>query len=109
MANVIEINDDTFEKEVINSDIPAILDLGAEWCMPCKMMEPVIEEMAKEFKGKIKICKVNIDENTKTAMALTVMNIPTMIFFKNGQEMGRVVGVVSKRDFLKKIEELFNG
>ena len=109
MENIIEVSDATFEKEIINSDIPAILDFGAEWCMPCKMIEPIVAEIAKEFEGKIKFCKVNVDENTKTATDLTVMNIPTMVFFKSGQEVGRVVGLTSKRDLVKKIEELFNG
>ena len=108
MANVMEVTDNTFEKEVIESGIPAIVDFWAEWCMPCKIMEPVIGEIAKEFEGKIKISKINVDENTETATDLTVMNIPTLIFFKDGREAGRVTGVVSKKELLKKIEELFN-
>ncbi len=108
MANIMEVTDNTFEKEVIESGIPAIVDFWAEWCMPCKIMEPVIGEIAKEFEGKIKIGKINVDENTETATDLTVMNIPTLIFFKGGREAGRVTGVVSKKELLKKIEELFN-
>ena len=108
MANVIEVTDDTFEKEVIESGIPVILDFGAEWCMPCKIIEPLIDEIAKEFEGKVKIGKINVDENTGIATDLTVMNIPTLVFFKGGRETGRVIGVVSKRDLLNKIEELFN-
>lgn len=108
MANVIEITDSTFKSEIRKSDLPAIVDFWAEWCMPCKVMSPVIDEIAKEFEGKIKIGKINVDENTQTATDLTVMNIPTLVFFKSGEEAGRVTGVVQKKDLLKKITELFN-
>ena len=107
MASVVEVTDSTFEAEIIKSDIPAIVDFWAEWCMPCKMMTPVMDEIAKEFDGKIKVTKINVDENNKMAADLTVMNIPTFIFFKDGQQAGRVSGVVSKKDLIKKIEELF--
>ncbi len=108
MEHVLEVTDSTFEKEVVKSDIPAIVDFWAEWCVPCKMIAPVVDEIAKEFKGRIKIVKLNVDDNTKTATDLTVMNIPTLLFFKDGREAGRVSGVVSKRDLLKKIKELFH-
>lgn len=108
MANVVEITDDTFESEIIKSDIPAIVDFWADWCMPCKTMAPVIDEIAKEFSGKIKIAKINVDENHKMATDLTVMNIPTLIFFKGGQQLNRISGVLSKKDLLKKIEEIFS-
>lgn len=108
MANVVEITDDTFESEIIKSNTPAIVDFWAEWCMPCKAMAPVVEEIAGELSGKVKVGKINVDENTKIATNLTVMNIPTFVFFKDGKEVGRLAGAVSKKELLKKISELFN-
>lgn len=108
MASVIEITDNTFESEIIKSNIPAIVDFWAEWCMPCKAMTPLIDEIAKEFEGMIKVGKINIDENTGIATDLTVMNIPTLVFFKDGKETGRATGVISKKDLVKKVTELFD-
>ena len=108
MANVIQVTDSTFEKEVVRSETPAIVDFWAEWCMPCKALAPVVDELAKELDGKIKFSKIDIDDNTRTATRLEVMSIPTLVFFKGGKEEGRVSGVVSKKDLLKKISELFN-
>jgi thioredoxin 1 len=107
MAKAVEVTDNTFEKEIVKSDIPAIVDFWAEWCMPCKTMSPIIDEIAKEFDGKVKIGKINVDENTQIATDLTVMNIPTLLFFKGGKEVGRAVGVVSKKDVIRKVSELF--
>ena len=108
MANVIEVNDETFEQEIIKSGIPTIVDFWAQWCMPCKVIGPIIEELAGEMSGKIKVCKINIDDNTKMATDLTIMNIPAILFFKDGEEAGRVTGPVSKKDLQKKLAELFN-
>lgn len=107
MANVIEVTDGTFEKEIIKSALPAIVDFWADWCMPCKTMAPVIDELAEEFDGRIKVSKINVDKNTETATNLAVMNIPTLIFFKDGQEAGRLSGVVSKDALIRKIQEVF--
>ncbi len=108
MANVIELTDETFENEIIKSDIPAIVDFWAEWCSPCKVMASLIDEIAKEFAGKVKIGKINVDENTAVATNLTVMNIPTFVFFNDGEEAGRLTGVIPKKELLKKITELFS-
>ena len=75
--------------------------------MPCKIVSPIIDDVAKEFSGKVKIGKINVDENTELATDLTVMNIPTLVFFKGGKEVERLVGVISKKELLKKIEEIF--
>lgn len=107
MSNAIELTDDTFEREIFKSDTPAIVDFWAEWCMPCKVMGPVIDEIAKEYTGKIKVGKINVDENTRMPTDLAVMNIPTLVFFKAGQETGRLTGVVSKKELLMKISEFF--
>ncbi len=106
MGKVVEVNDSTFEREIVKSEIPSIVDFWAGWCMPCKIMGPVIDEIAKEFDGRVKVGKINIDENTEMATNLSVMNIPTLVFFKNGQETGRVTGVVSKDSIITKIQEL---
>lgn len=106
-GNVLELRDDNFEKEVLKSDKPVIVDFWATWCMPCKMIAPTIEEISNEYKGKYKIAKLNIDDAMDVATNLSVMNIPTLIFFNSGREMGRIVGAASKRDILKKIEEVF--
>ena len=106
-GNVLELRDDNFEIEVLKSDKPVIVDFWATWCMPCKMLALTVEEIANEYKGKYKIAKLNIDDAMDVATNLSVMNIPTLIFFSNGQEAGRMVGAASKRDILKKIEEVF--
>lgn len=106
-GNVLELRDDNFETEVLKSDKPVIVDFWATWCMPCKMLAPTVEEIANEYKGKYKIAKLNIDDAMDIATNLSVMNIPTLIFFTSGQEVGRMVGAASKRDILKKIKEVF--
>jgi len=106
MGKVVELSGSTFEQEIIKSEIPSIVDFFAEWCMPCKVMGPVMDEIANEFDGRVKIGKLNIDENAEMATNMTVMNIPTLIFFKDGQEAGRVTGVASKDAIITKIQEL---
>lgn len=108
MGNVVEITDSAFEKEIINSAIPAIVDFWAEWCIPCKAVLSVIDEVAEEFRGKIKVCKINIDDNTRMATDLAVMNLPALVFFKDGEEICRLTGVISKGQLRKRISELLN-
>ena len=106
-GNVLELKEDNFEEVVLKSDKPVIVDFWAAWCMPCKMLAPTVEEIANEYKGRLKIAKLNIDDAMDVATNLSVMNIPTLIFFNNGKEMARIVGAASKRDILKKIEAVF--
>ncbi|OIO34734.1 MAG: thioredoxin [Candidatus Omnitrophica bacterium CG1_02_40_15] len=106
-GNILELRDDNFEEAVLKSDKPVVVDFWATWCMPCKMLAPIVEEIANECKGKYKIAKLNIDDAMDVATNLSVMNIPTLIFFSSGKEVARIVGAVSKRDVLKKIEEAF--
>jgi thioredoxin 1 len=106
-GNVMELNEGNFEKEVLKSDKPVIVDFWATWCMPCKMLAPTVEEIAGEYKGKYKIAKLNIDDAMGVATNLSVMNIPTLMFFNKGKEVARMVGAASKRDIIKKIEEAF--
>ncbi len=101
----LDLTDQSFKKEVLESDIPVLVDFWATWCGPCKMIAPVIDELAKEFSGKIKIGKVNVDENSQVATRYGVMSIPTLIFFKNGKVNEQVVGALNKAGLKKKIED----
>lgn len=101
---MLNLTDDVFKKEVLESELPVLVDFWAAWCGPCKAIAPSVEELEKEYKGKMKVAKLNVDENSKTATQYGVMSIPTLIFFKNGKVMGQIVGVLSKSELKKKIE-----
>ena len=96
--------DETFETEVMGSDIPVFVDFYADWCGPCKMMIPVVEELAKELEGRVKVGKLNVDENPNTASKFRVMSIPTFILIKDGEMKMNVMGAMSKQELLEKIE-----
>ncbi len=102
---LIHLTDDNFKKEVLESDLPVLVDFWAPWCGPCKMIGPLVEESAKEFDKKLKVAKVNVDESPQAATKYGVMSIPTLIFFKQGKIMGQVVGVLSRQELKKKIQE----
>lgn len=89
-----------FKQEVLNSDIPVLVDFWASWCNPCKMMTPVVEEIAKEMEGKAKVCKVNIDEESDLATQYHVMSIPTFLVFKEGKVVNSTVGVQDKQELI---------
>ncbi|ADE16740.1 thioredoxin [Nitrosococcus halophilus Nc 4] len=93
---IISVTDATFEEEVIKSEQPALVDYWAEWCGPCKMVAPILEEIAKEYEGKLKICKLNIDENPSTPPRYGIRGIPTLMLFKNGNVEATKVGALSK-------------
>ena len=92
----IEINDASFKAEVTDSPIPVLVDFWAPWCGPCKMIAPVLEELSQEFDGKAKIVKINIDDNQNTPAQFGVRSIPTLILFKNGNEVEKIIGAQSK-------------
>jgi thioredoxin 1 len=94
----IEINDSNFKQEVLEEDLPVLVDFWAEWCMPCRMVAPTVEKIAKEYKGKLKVCKLNVDEAQETASNYGIMSIPTLAIFKNGKVVDKVIGVVSKKE-----------
>ena len=96
---------ENFEAEVLNADVPVLVDFWATWCMPCRMLAPVIEEIASENKGTIKVGKVNVDENPDLARKYRVMSIPTVLVFKNGELTATSVGVDSKENILKLLEK----
>jgi thioredoxin 1 len=103
MANPTVVTDETFNQEVLKSDTPTLVDFWAVWCGPCRMVAPVVDEIAREQAGKLKVMKLDVDENQGTAMAYGVMSIPTLILFKNGQPVERIVGFRPKGDMEKKI------
>ena len=96
MSGVLHINDADFESIVVNSDIPVLLDFWAPWCGPCKMIAPVLDELAPEFAGKVKIVKMNVDDNQTTPAQFGVRSIPTLLLIKNGQVVATQVGALPK-------------
>lgn len=102
--SLVNLTDASFKKEVLESDIPVVVDFWAPWCGPCKMVAPVMEELAKEYDKKVKLCKLDVDSNSKIPSQYGIMSIPTLIFFKNGTILEQVVGAVNKAELKKKIE-----
>jgi thioredoxin 1 len=102
---LVHLTDDNFKKEVLESVLPVLVDFWAPWCGPCKLIGPLIEESAKEFVGKLKVAKVNVDESSRAATQYGIMSIPTLMFFKGGKVMDQVVGALSRADLKKKIQE----
>lgn len=96
----IKLSTENFEKEVLKSEKPVLVDFYADWCGPCNVMAPVIEELAKELEGKVKVGKINVDENPDIAVEYNVMSIPTLIVFKNGKEEKRLVGLRNKEELI---------
>ncbi len=107
MAQLAHITDDAFETE-IRGETPVLVDFWAEWCGPCRMVAPVLEQIAAEQEGKLKIVKLNVDENQRTPAQFGVTGIPTMILFKDGQPVETIVGFLPKMQLLKKIETHLN-
>jgi thioredoxin 1 len=99
----VEITDANFQKEVLNSDKPVLVDFWAVWCAPCKMVAPVVEELAKEYDGKLKVGKLDVDSNPEVSMKYGIRSIPTLMVFKGGKVVEQIIGAVPKRNLVEKV------
>ncbi len=102
--SVVEVTEKNFDKEVLQSSLPVLVDFWAEWCGPCKQLSPIVDEIASDLKGKLKVAKVNVDEAGELAGAHNIMSIPTLIVFKNGEVVDQFVGAMGKTQLLAKIQ-----
>jgi thioredoxin 1 len=100
------ISDDSFQADVLDSDKPVLVDFWAEWCGPCKMIAPILDEIAREKAGAVKVAKVNVDHNQSLSARYNIRAIPTLLFFKDGQLRDQVTGITSKKDLLSRIQSL---
>ena len=105
MAKTKEISDSQFESEVLKAEVPALVDFWAPWCGPCRMVEPIVEELAEEYADRVKFVKMNTDDNAKTASQYGIRAIPTLLVFKGGQPVGQVIGFRPKSDLKKVIDQ----
>ena len=105
MSQPINVTDSSFDEEVIQADTPVLVDFWADWCAPCKMIAPIVEELAGEFDGKIKFTKLDVDSNPKSASSYGIRGIPTMLIFNEGEPVDQVVGAVSKSVLKKRLEQ----
>ena len=104
--NLIEFTDDNFDTEVLKSDLPVLVDFWAEWCGPCKMITPIIEEISSDYAGKVKVGKVNVDFNNQVAMQYGIRGIPALLVFKGGAVANQIVGAVPKNDITQILDEV---
>ncbi|MBP9015263.1 MAG: thioredoxin [Candidatus Atribacteria bacterium] len=105
---MIELSKDNFKEEVLDSEIPVLVDFWATWCMPCRMMAPIVEDIANSWQGKIKVGKLNTDEVPEIAAKYGIQAIPTLLIFKGGKEVGRIVGYVPKKVVEEKLQSIIN-
>ncbi len=103
---VLVVNKQNFEQEVLKSDLPVMVDFWAAWCVPCRLIAPIVERLADRYAGRLKVAKLDVDENQELAIQYQVMSIPTLLFFKNGQVVDRIIGAVGEPAIVQKIEAL---
>jgi len=106
MSELVEVSDSNFENEVLKSDKLCLVDFWAEWCGPCLMVHPILEEIATEYAEKLKVRKLNVDQNNQTAAKYGIMSIPCLLFFNDGKVVDQVIGAVPKKHFIEKIEKI---
>ncbi len=104
-ATVVEVADSRFEEQVLASPLPVLLDVWAPWCVPCRGMEPVIEELATSLSGRVRVAKLNLDRNPQSAARLRIQGVPTLIVFKGGREVGRMVGARGKSELMRALAD----
>jgi thioredoxin 1 len=105
-GSVVHVTESNFEEEVVNSNVPVLVDFWAEWCGPCKMIAPILDEIAKEYGEKLKICKIDVDSNPEIAPKFGIRGIPTLIMFKDGNAESTKVGAVSKSQLVEFVDEI---
>ncbi|ACZ37587.1 thioredoxin [Sphaerobacter thermophilus] len=105
MSKPVTVSDATFDQEVLKSDVPVLVDFWAVWCGPCRMVAPILDEIAEEKAGSLKVAKVNVDENARVAAQLGITSIPTLILYKDGQPVERIIGAHPKQRLLQQIEK----
>jgi thioredoxin 1 len=105
MSNAVAVTDTSFEQEVLQSDKPVLVDFWAEWCGPCRMIGPIVDELAKEYDGKAKFTKVDVDNNPEISMKFNIRSIPTLLIFKGGKVVDQIIGAVPKSHLTKKLNE----
>lgn len=106
MAQPVEVTDASFEEEVLKSNIPVLVDFWAVWCGPCRMIHPIIEELAQEYDSRLKVARLDVDKNNQTASQYRIMSIPSLLFFKNGEKVDQIIGAVPKQQLADRIESL---
>lgn len=108
MSKAVELTDTSFEDEVLNSDKPVLVDFWAEWCGPCRMVSPIVDELAGEYEGKLKVGKVDVDSNPETSMKYGIRSIPSLLIFKNGEVVDQITGAVPKAQLKKQVDAQVN-
>jgi thioredoxin 1 len=102
--NVAQVSDASFEGDILKSDVPVLVDFWAPWCGPCRSVAPIVDDLANEYAGKLKVAKINVDESTEVAMRYQITSIPTFIVFKNGEVADRALGALPRSEFVKLID-----
>ncbi|HID38375.1 MAG TPA: thioredoxin [Calditrichaeota bacterium] len=104
MGKYVLLNDANFEQEVLHSDVPVLVDFWAEWCAPCRIIAPIVEELATEYEGKLKVGKLDVDNNPQVSMKYSIRSIPTLLIYKGGKPVEQIIGAVSKQNILEKLQ-----